>query len=360
MNDLKMMVRTERRNNKWSQFLVLAALLLALAAGLLVAGTADAADQLLGSISISASGSGDQTFSWPIPDGAVVTSSVQQDVVILNYAKASVSQVGNEMVITVTLGGPCKDDPRRLCDGRYSANWYFYGTYESANEPPTADAGGPYLVAINAAIGLNGTGTDPDGDTLTYAWSATGGTLDDSAMADPQYMAGGTAGIYDVTVTVTDPSGESDSATAMVVVFDPNGGFVTGGGWIMSAAGACQLDDACAAAAGKATFGFVSRYKKGATVPDGNTEFQFQAGNLNFHSSAYDWLVVNQDGTNAQFKGSGTINGAGSYKFMIWAGDGDPDQFRIRIWTENGDEETDVYDNGFNQPLDGGSIVIHD
>ena len=45
-------------------------------------------------------------------------------------------------------------------------------------------------------------------------------------------------------------------------------------------------------------------------MPTGNTEFQFQAGNLNFTRPAYEWLVVNQNGTNAQFKGTGTVNGA--------------------------------------------------
>ena len=108
---------------------------------------------------------------------------------------------------------------------------------------------------------------------------------------------------------------------------------------------------------GRATFGFVSKYKKGATVPDGNTEFQFKSGDLNFHSTSYDWLVVNQGGTNAQFKGSGTINGAGDYQFMLWAGDGAPDTFRIKIW--DAITEVVIYDNGVNQPIGGGSIVVH-
>jgi hypothetical protein len=110
---------------------------------------------------------------------------------------------------------------------------------------------------------------------------------------------------------------------------------------------------------GKANFGFVSKYKKGATVPTGQTEFVFQAGDLNFHSSSYDWLVVNQNGSNAQFKGVGTINGSGDYKFMLWAGDGDSDTFRIKIWWEDGETENVVYDNGFDQEIEGGSIVIH-
>jgi hypothetical protein len=114
---------------------------------------------------------------------------------------------------------------------------------------------------------------------------------------------------------------------------------------------------------GKATFGFVSKYKKGATVPTGSTEFQFHAAGMNFHSNSYEWLVVT--GSNyAKFKGSGTINGelapnGEMYKFMIWAGDDDSDTFRIKIWYEQGGGEMVVYDNGFDQELGGGSIVIH-
>jgi hypothetical protein len=110
---------------------------------------------------------------------------------------------------------------------------------------------------------------------------------------------------------------------------------------------------------GKATFGFVAKYKKGATTPTGQTEFVFHSGGLNFHSSSYDWLVVTGSGY-ARFKGVGTVNGEGPYKFMLWAGDGDPDTFRIKIWKEDEfDTETVIYDNGFEQAIGGGSIVIH-
>lgn len=142
----------------------------------------------------------------------------------------------------------------------------------------------------------------------------------------------------------------------MVVVYDPSAGFVAGGGWIDSPAGAYTADPPLT---GKANFGFVSKYKKGATVPTGNTEFQFKAGSLNFHSTSYDWLLITGSDY-AKFKGTGAINGEGEYKFQIWAGESEPDTFRIRIWTE--DEfgvETDVYDNRFNQEIGAGSIVIH-
>ncbi|GAG12843.1 unnamed protein product, partial [marine sediment metagenome] len=81
---------------------------------------------------------------------------------------------------------------------------------------------------------------------------------------------------------------------------------------------------------------------------------------LNFHSSGYKWLVVTGSDY-AMFKGSGTINGEGDYRFRIWAGDDDPDTFRIKIWVEDEDtgEETVIYDNGFDQEIAAGSVQIH-
>lgn len=37
----------------------------------------------------------------------------------------------------------------------------------------------------------------------------------------------------------------------------------------------------------------------------------------------------------------------------------EPDTFRIKIWTETGRAETIIYDNGMNQPIAGGNIVVH-
>jgi hypothetical protein len=168
------------------------------------------------------------------------------------------------------------------------------------------------------------------------------------------------AGVYEIWVTATDDDGGTTVVGIMIVIYDPSAGFVTGGGWIDSPPGAYVPDPGLE---GKANFGFVSKYHKGATAPDGNTEFVFHAADLNFHSDSYEWLVV--AGGKAQFKGVGTINGFGNYGFLIFATDGeatpspvDEDRFRIKIWdVDNGDAP--VYDNGPAQPLGGGSIVVH-
>lgn len=221
------------------------------------------------------------------------------------------------------------------------------------------------LVEVGTGVSTNADFTDPgilDTHTATWDWGDGNITAGVVTEADGNGSVTGShsytdPGVYTVTLTVTDKNGGSDSEIyEFVVVYDPDGGFVTGGGSIESPEGAYLAD---ALLTGRATFGFVSKYKKGTTTPTGNTEFQFRAAELNFHSSSYEWLVVT-GADYAMFKGLGTINGDGEYLFRIWAGDGDPDTFRIKIWTE--DEfgvENVVYDNGFDQGLSGGSIVIH-
>lgn len=159
------------------------------------------------------------------------------------------------------------------------------------------------------------------------------------------------------------------TSNAYIPVFDASGSFVTGGGWINSPTGALAGSDAV----GKANFGFVAKYKKGKNEVEGNTEFQFQAGAINFKSSAHNAGSLVIAGAKATYKGTGTITGlAGTYDFMVVATDGQVsggggnDKFRIKIW--NGSNV--IYDNargtdenavlGDLTILGGGSIVIHE
>jgi PKD repeat protein len=239
------------------------------------------------------------------------------------------------------------------------------------NSPPELTVHTPVfgqLFAAPATVMLDSSVTDagPTGDTLTC-------TIDwgDGSPAETGPATGGcdgthayaTAGVYTITVTVTDSFGASATVSVMIVVYSGNG-FVTGGGWINSPAGAYSAQPTLA---GRASFGFVSKYHNGKTVPEGQTEFQFRLGNLNFHSETYEWLLVS--GHKARYKGTGTINGSGSYSFTITIQDGQRpggtvDKFRIRIVDGSGV----VYDNGLGaadtidadpQAIASGSIVIH-
>lgn len=248
-------------------------------------------------------------------------------------------------------------DPPGSNSGYLNGTWWLQtdgtGTF-CGNQPPTADAGGPYVAAVNASFPVNGSASsDPESDSLSYAWTFEGQA---ASGVSPTLTAPATPGIYTLDLTVDDGKGNSDTASTTVVVYDPSAGFVTGGGWINSPPGAFTAD---ASMAGKASFGFVSKYQKGATAPSGHTAFEFTTGALDFESTSYDWLVVNQAGANAQFKGSGTINDTGNYQFMVWASDNSPDTFRIKLWYEDASQEIVVYDNGTGQPLQGGSIIIH-
>ncbi len=228
-------------------------------------------------------------------------------------------------------------------------------------------------VPVNSAVDVSADFSDAgvlDTHTATWAWGdgLSAGTVEEAngsgSVADTHIYS--TPGVYTVTVTVTDKDGDAGSLSAeqYIVVYDPDGGFVTGGGWIDSPVGAYAGDPS---ATGKANFGFVSKYKHGANLPTGETEFQFKAGDLNFHSSTYEWLVV--AGTKAQFKGEGTIDGGGDYGFMLSAVDGkqagDADTFRLKIWEKaSGDV---IYDNKMgaddasdpDTELGGGNIVVH-
>ena len=198
---------------------------------------------------------------------------------------------------------------------------------------------------------------------------STNGTATSESLSESHTYTG--AGVYRIELIVTDTCGNTDTAVSdYIPVYDPNGGFVTGGGWIWSPAGAYIADSTLE---GKANFGFVAKYKKGSNIPEGHTEFHFNAGNLNFNSSSYDAMRLIISGAKAQFKGVGTINGSGNYGFMISVLDGalsgssDQDKFRIKIWDLD-NYGAIVYDNNIEQTdenaepatiISSGSIIIH-
>lgn len=256
---------------------------------------------------------------------------------------------------------------------------YCHQTVTVTNPAPVVTITGPptgSVYAVNTPISFTGSFTDNPGGTHMATWTfdtlTTAGTVNETTGEVTGSYTFTAAGVYKVTLTVTDGCGGMGSASTigeldlLVVIYDPNGGWVTGGGWINSPAGAYVPN---LSLTGKANFGFVSKYQNGQSVPTGNTEFHFKAGDLKFKSTSYEWMVIS-GGKKAQYKGFGTINGSGNYRFMLTAidgqqpGGGGADKFRIRIWSDAGGL---VYDNQMNDPdsndpttvLGGGSIQIH-
>jgi PKD repeat protein len=156
-------------------------------------------------------------------------------------------------------------------------------------------------------------------------------------------------GIYGVTITVADDDGGAASTVFnYVVVFDANGGSVTGGGFIGSG------ND-------KGQFNVNAKYVNGAI--SGNVKFD--ANGFSFDAKSYDWLVVS--GSNAQLRGTGTVNGASGYSYLVTVADGSPDKFRIRVWNtstnvtayDNAAGASDDLDAANPQAIGGGNITVH-
>jgi hypothetical protein len=169
---------------------------------------------------------------------------------------------------------------------------------------------------------------------------------------------------------------KSDLGTLSPYIFDSNGdgwdkssdlnvvitaiklvdGMATGGGWFIPESDKIK---GLTPDGSKATFGFVAKSKN--SVATGNLEFHYNADGINLNSSSYDWAQIAT--SQAQFEGTGTINGTGSFRFRVRAVDGDklsagtPDRFEIRIWTSGGEFDNPLYRAEGN--LGGGQVVVH-
>lgn len=243
---------------------------------------------------------------------------------------------------------------------------------------PTVMITGPAsgaTIAIDTPVSFTGTFTDNAGDTHTAQWSfdvtTVAGVVNESGGTVSATMSFSTPGVYAVSLTVTDQGGNSDTATtvngqnAVVVIFAHEAGFANGSGRIISPPGALVADPQ---ATGRADFSFNSRYHKLETTPRGSTYFKLQAGDFEFLSTHYDWIIARPNG--ALFSGSGTVNGDGDFAFLLSAVDGDDfnpivaDKFRIQIK----DKATGavVYDNQMGAPdtamatfpIDWGSVNV--
>jgi hypothetical protein len=230
---------------------------------------------------------------------------------------------------------------------------------------PTAT---PNPVSVSTSITLASTITDNlsgvasaayniDGGAFSAMTGNFGGTTANVTATIPAFAA---AGFHTICVRGTDIAGNlGTSSCTQVVIFDPNGGFVTGGGTVNVPAG---TDLANPTASGQVSFSLDVRYlPKSQNVPSGSFEVQFPAGNIDFQSTTLDYLVMTSE-PRARVQGSGTINGTVSCKFQFdaWNGSfvpGKTDAFGVKIY-----QCSDGHDPRFNlptAPLSGGQVQTH-
>jgi len=93
----------------------------------------------------------------------------------------------------------------------------------AANRNPVAGAIAcdPCVLHIGTRSQLLVTASDPDGDALTYAWSAPAGTFNNAAVPNPQWTAPMQEGNVPVTVVVTDARGGTATSSVNLQVTRP-------------------------------------------------------------------------------------------------------------------------------------------
>lgn len=125
---------------------------------------------------------------------------------------------GEDVHITLTATDSCG------ATGRDS----FILHINNVNRPPVAEAGDNVVVDEMGTIRLTCSGSDPDGDALTYYWSVDcgRGTLNDPTLLHPTYTAPPTEYCEGedivLTLTVTDACGASACDTAVIHVRNVN------------------------------------------------------------------------------------------------------------------------------------------
>jgi N-acetylneuraminic acid mutarotase len=91
-----------------------------------------------------------------------------------------------------------------------------------SNEAPLIDSviASTTAVQTGASLSLTTTAHDPNpGDTLTYAWTATGGTFSTPTAANTAWTAPATIGVQTLTLTVTDSQGAAVSVSVAINVY---------------------------------------------------------------------------------------------------------------------------------------------
>ena len=210
---------------------------------------------------------------------------------------------------------------------------------------------------VGSTIALSGEFGDKAGNRHTAKWIIDGMGIKATVTSEPAAGKPGVvtgswkptaAGVYAVQLNITDQNGNTSYVNtngdmqAVIVVYDPNGGYTYGQGMFKAAAGSVPSNPL---AAPLVTYGFQSNYFKKATNPKGETQLDFDAGDFRFNALNFDYLAVN--GKNAQFKGTGKISNAdgetiqsGVYFVLTVADNGENtstgmDKIRMKIYNKN-------------------------
>lgn len=125
---------------------------------------------------------------------------------------------GEQAELTFTVHLPRNAD-QRLQGKTVRADLIIYA--RPYGNPPVVNHGGPYAEVEGSPVTFDGTGSyDPEGEPLTYTWDpGDGSPLLTGAVVSHTY---GDNGLYTVTVTVQDASGNTSSSTTTATIGNVN------------------------------------------------------------------------------------------------------------------------------------------
>jgi PKD repeat protein len=212
----------------------------------------------------------------------------------------------------------------------------------------------PALVKAGAQLQASVAFVDEDRvGTRSVSWSWGDGSAEQAGKVSESGGAGNASashsfaapGIYPVTATVVDRSGRSTAVSHNVVVTAPSG-MVAGAGEVMSPVGAFRQAPFYA---GKASFSLIAPLAATAAAQGIPARLHFDLPGMNFRSQ--DLRLLGRQGAQQVFEGSGTVRGAGSYKFRLSTSatvpGGEQGRFALKIWHTDAASKADVvdYDN---------------
>ena len=148
-----------------------------------------------------------ESFEWAATAGSVSAHEVWPGADEATATWTAPLETG-DVVITVTVtdsGGLVASDSATITVTASAAPWV-----TMTAEPDLVIPGGP--------VRLTATAGDPDGGSVTYAWSAPSGTFDATDAATATWTAPSEEDTVDVRVEVTDDEGEKASAVEIVLV----------------------------------------------------------------------------------------------------------------------------------------------